>query len=110
MARDGAFVALAGLHFFEGMGQGAHRPGQDKQPATKRGRKAELRENDTGGAVDIHGDGPPLLRRQLRFQRAGDGSEASAHRAGAGSGVDELACVICVSLTAPSPSRAAIAL
>ena len=90
MARDGAFVALAGLHFFEGMGQRAHRTGQDKQPATERGRKAELRENDTGGAVDIHGDGPPLLRRQLRFQRAGDGSEASAHRAGAGSGVDEL--------------------
>src|SRR5438046_5375992 len=44
--RDGPFIAHAGLHFFQGMGQGADRPRQHEQSAAERRRETEFGEKD----------------------------------------------------------------
>src|SRR5512132_69413 len=90
MARDGSFAALAGLHLLERMGQSPDRARQDEQPPAQRRREAELREHDAGSAVDIQRNGPSLLCRKLRLERAGDGGEAATHRAAERCGIDEL--------------------
>src|SRR5712691_7796793 len=85
-----SFVAFAGLHLLERMGQDADRARQREQAPAERRGKAELGIDHPGGAVDIHGDGVPLGRRQLRLDGAADGGEASAHDAALGGGVHEL--------------------
>src|SRR5215468_3101138 len=89
MARDWSFVALARLHLLESMGQCADRARQYEQSPAEGWCKAELREDDAGGAIDVHRDGSPFLGRKLRLDRAADGGEASAHRAAGGGGVDQ---------------------
>src|SRR5262245_64783036 len=89
MARDWSFVALARLHLLESMGQCADRARQYEQSPAERWCEAELREDDAGGAIDVHRDGSPFLGRKLRLDRAADGGEASAHRAAGGRGVDQ---------------------
>src|SRR6185295_9062809 len=89
MPWDGSFAALAGLHLLESMRQGADRARQDEQSPAERRRKAELREYDAGGAVDIHRNGPSLVGGKPRFERARDRSETAAHRAVARSNIDE---------------------
>src|SRR5262245_48428808 len=89
MARDWTFVALARLHLLESVGQCADPARQYQQAPAEGWRKAELREDDAGRAVDIHRDGSSLLGRKLRLDRAADGGEASAHRAAGSRGVDQ---------------------
>src|SRR5262245_64543278 len=84
MARDWTFVALARLHLLESVGQCADRARQYEQAPAEGWRKAELREDHAGRAVDIHWDSSSLLGRKLRLDRAADGGEASAHRAADG--------------------------
>src|SRR5262245_39919033 len=89
MARDWTFVALARLHLLESVGQCANRARQYEQSPAEGWRKAELREEHAGRAVDIHRDGSSLLGRKLRLDRAADGGEASAHRAAGSRGFDQ---------------------
>src|SRR5262245_65490081 len=60
MARDWSFVALARLHLLESMGQCADRARQYEQSPAERWCEAELREDDAGGAIDVHRDGSPF--------------------------------------------------
>src|SRR5262245_9948569 len=90
MAGDWSFVALARLQLLESMGQCADRARQYEQSPAQGWRKAELREDHAGRAIDIHWDGSFLLGRKLRLDRAADGGEAPAHRAAGGGGVDQL--------------------
>src|SRR5262249_55225012 len=69
MARDWSFVALARLHLLESMGQCADRARQYEQSPAQGWREAELREDDAGGAIDVHPDGSPLLRPNRRLAR-----------------------------------------
>src|SRR5262249_37204183 len=89
MARDWSFVALARLHLLETMGQCAARTRQYYQSPAQGWREAALREDDAGGAMDVHRDGSPCPGRKLGRDRAADGGEASAHRAAGGGGVDQ---------------------
>src|SRR5262245_32980490 len=90
MSRNRPFVAFARLHLFESVRQSADRARQDEQPAAERRREAELRENHTGGAVDVHRHGSSFLRRKLRLHRSANGGKASAHRAGGSSDLHQL--------------------
>src|SRR5262249_47616147 len=67
----------------------ADRARQYEQSPAEGWRKAKLREDHAGRAVDIHRDGSSLLGRKLRLDRAADGGEASAHRAAGSGGLDQ---------------------
>ena len=89
MARDWSFVALARLHLLESVGHCADRARQYEQSPAESRRKAELREDHAGRAVDIHRDGSSLLGRKLRLERTPDSGEASAHGATGSSSLDQ---------------------
>ena len=82
MSRHGTFVPFAGLAFFPGVRQNTHRTRQYEESAAQRRRKPKLRENNAGGAVDVHRNCSPFASRERCFGSAADGGKKAGDMAG----------------------------
>ncbi len=64
------------------MGQDTDRAGQAEKTAGKRSRETEFTENDRGGAIDVHSDGPvAALPAKLLLYRFADVGKSTTDRA-----------------------------